>query len=174
MFSQETCVQMLSVLAGRGVFTFHWPGLCRSRYWPSLSLVSLVTSLQPLTFFYPRPGLAAWSGLSDSGWCYFDWSRRPLLQNIPCFIVGCPWRRHLVYKCIIEGRLTKQSHQAHLGIAGGINNSFPGCSCNQNDFLWQLGIMINDPDPFLSEFRFLIGQEVTFLASYWSAGRTMG
>ena len=172
MFSQETCVQMLSVLAGRGVFTFHWPGLCRSQVL-TITLTGLTGHLtQPLTFFYPRPGLTAWSGLSDSGWCYFDWSRRPLLQNIPCFILRSPW--HHVYKCIIEGRLTKQSHQAHLGIAGGINNSFPGCSCNQNDFLWQLGIMINDPDPFLSAFRPLIGQEVTFLASYWSAGRTIG
>ena len=34
--------------------------------------------------------------------------------------------------------------------------------------------MINDPDPFLSAFRCLIGQEVTFLASYWLAGRTKG
>ena len=72
-----------------------------------------------------------------SGWWYVDWSHRRLVLNIHVLFKGA-------MHCSVRGQHTKQSHWARLGIAGGINNAFPGCSCDQNDFLWQLGIMIDD------------------------------
>ena len=72
-----------------------------------------------------------------SGWWYVDWSQRRLVLNIHVLFKGA-------MHCSVRGQHTKQSHWARLGIAGGINNAFPGCSCDQNDFLWQLGIMIDD------------------------------
>ena len=123
----------------RGVSVFTFPRVCpvSSVQCPGYVGPGVYRQSWPLdtpgrpgtTFFYPLAG--HWSPYS--GWWYVDWSQRRLVLNI----------RVLSQRCI---RLpAKQSHSVRLGIAWGINNSFPGCSCDQNDFLWQLGIMINDP-----------------------------
>ena len=142
-------VQMLPGPVRRGVASVHFPlvtrpGLCRSRC-TDHSRYSRLGWAQT-TFFYlghcrPGPGLETLESTQVSDDDMLT-DPRDVLSWISLF---CPEE----VRCI---RLpTKQSRRARLGIVEGINNSFPGCSYDQNDFLFDTKIICNNNNSIWEE-----------------------